>query len=264
MRPWVVETGTVLANQAVDATLSRLTLAVPQVARLAAAGQFVVVRIPRADALLPRPFDLQSADATSGTIDIVYRVKGRGTHALAEVTHGSALELHGPFGRHADEVLSGLGRIALVGRGAGSSPLTFLAVRARELGIEVDAYLSARTELLLTPFHRLWELTRVATQIDDREPGKLVTAHLERDLERQRFDAAFVVGSRRLARATLDLARRHGMRAYTYAESHMGCGFGHCKGCAVPTRRGYALACVDGPLIDLEEVSDAYWAKISR
>lgn len=260
MTPWVVETARVLANEAADPTLYHVTLLAPRVARAAAAGQFVAIRVPDADALLPRPFDLHFADATSGTIEVVYRVKGRGTKALATARPGSELELHGPFGRHADEVLKGVERIALVGRGAGVSPLTFLAARARELGVAVDAYLSARSPDLLRPFRRLETLATVVTQTDDREPGQLVTARLERDLATRPVDAAFVVGSRRLAKATLELAQRFDLRPYTYAESHMGCGFGHCKGCAVPTRHGYLLACVDGPLVDLEEVNDAYWA----
>ena len=260
MTPWVVEVGRVLSNEAVDPTLSHLTVSSPRLARAAAAGQFVVIRIPDGAALLPRPFDLHFADAREGTVEVVYRVKGRGTRSLAETAPGAELELHGPFGRDADEVLRGMDRIALVGRGAGVSPLTFLASRARELGVTVDAYLSARSVELLRPFRRLEQLASVVTQTDDRQPGQLVTAQLERDLATHRIDAAFVVGSRRLARATLDLAQRYGLRPYTYAESHMGCGFGHCKGCAVPTRHGYLLACVDGPLIDLEEVNDAYWA----
>ena len=37
-------------------------------------------------------------------------------------------------------------------------------------------------------------------------------------------------------------------------ESGMACGFGACFGCVVPTERGYVRLCVDGPVIDLDEL----------
>ena len=40
-------------------------------------------------------------------------------------------------------------------------------------------------------------------------------------------------------------------------EAHMGCGFGICLGCAIPTADGsgsYKLACTDGPCLPAEEI----------
>ncbi|HKI58837.1 MAG TPA: FAD-binding oxidoreductase [Trueperaceae bacterium] len=260
MRPWFVETARIVSNRAVDASMNHLVVSAPSIAETASAGQFVVFRTPADATLLPRPFDLHGADPDAGTVEVVFRVKGRGTRALAAARAGDALAVQGPFGRPAEPLLRGRARIAVVGRGAGISPLAFLAARARALGVEVDAYLSARTPALLQPFESLHDIARVTVQTDLDRPGEVVTDRMAEALQQRSVDAAFVVGSRRLAAGTLALARRDGFTAYTYAECHMGCGFGHCKSCAVPMRSGgYLLACLEGPVVDLGEVSDAYW-----
>jgi hypothetical protein len=40
-------------------------------------------------------------------------------------------------------------------------------------------------------------------------------------------------------------------------ESGMACGFGACFGCVVPTRGGYVRLCVDGPVLDAEQLDTA-------
>ena len=37
-------------------------------------------------------------------------------------------------------------------------------------------------------------------------------------------------------------------------EERMGCGFGACMGCSVPTGNGYKRVCKDGPILYKEEI----------
>ena len=37
-------------------------------------------------------------------------------------------------------------------------------------------------------------------------------------------------------------------------EARMGCGFGACMGCSVPTVNGYKRVCKDGPILYKEEI----------
>lgn len=263
--PWASVEAVVQRNEAIDQTMHHLVVEAPRIARFAEAGQFVVV-VPggpeHLDLVLPRPFDLHHADADDGTIEVVYRVKGKGTRELAQLRPGSHVVVNGPFGRPVREVISPGSRIALIGRGAGISPLCFVAMRAWYVGAVVDAYLSARKRVLLAPFLARLGHANVFEQTDDVDPGVVVTDWLEEQLGKRPIDAAFVVGSRRLTRATADLAKKNAFVAYCFAETYMGCGFGHCKGCTIPTHDGYKLACVDGPAIDVQELSDAYWDTI--
>jgi dihydroorotate dehydrogenase electron transfer subunit len=40
-------------------------------------------------------------------------------------------------------------------------------------------------------------------------------------------------------------------------ESGMACGFGACFGCVVPTLGGYLRLCVDGPVLDADQLESA-------
>ena len=258
--PWVIETGSIVVNQPVDETMVHLSMDAPQIAATAGPGQFITLALPGSEPVLPRPFDLHFADPDSGRIDIIYRVKGRGTQQLASLRPGETIEVHGPFGNAIDEVLRTMGKIAVVGRGAGISPLSFIARRADAYGADVVAYVSARNRRLLEPFEHLAQVAKVTSESDDVQPGSVVTDRLKADLESMSIDASFVVGSKRLARATLALAEQHAFTPYGFAETYMPCGFGHCKACAIPTGTGYLLACLDGPVIDLRAVRDEYWS----
>ena len=44
------------------------------------------------------------------------------------------------------------------------------------------------------------------------------------------------------------------MPAQLALESGMACGFGACFGCVVPTRTGYVRLCVDGPVLDADDL----------
>lgn len=259
---WVTEAASVVSNEPNDGSMYHLTLHAPAVAALAGPGQFVALQLAELEFLLPRPFDLHFAEPDSGRIEVVYRLKGRGTQLLAGLKAGERLELQGPFGRAVDPLLEDKTRIALVGRGAGISPLNFIARRAHQKGVAVSAYLSVRNERLLEPFRAMVEIAEVVQRSDDLDPGHLVSDDFAADLQARPVEMAVAVGSRRLAKATLALGQQHGFRAFAFSETYMGCGFGHCKACAIPTRDGYVLGCIEGPAIDLCEVSDEYWANI--
>lgn len=262
---WETEEARVLANEHTDPTLGHLVIAAPAISRLAEPGQFVeLCPSLTGDPLLPRPFDVHYADAAKGELEVIYRVKGRGTHLLQDLAEGEPLAVNGPFGKSLDPLLRRGGSIALIGRGAGISPLYFVALRAKAYGGSVRAYLSARTRHLLIPFEKLNGVAEIITHTDEARPGHLVTDDFARDLRHTAVDSAFVAGSRRLAQATVQLGYDHGFTAYGYAESYMACGFGHCKACAVPTVHGYLLNCLDGPVLNLGEVTDEYWTSIPR
>jgi dihydroorotate dehydrogenase electron transfer subunit len=50
------------------------------------------------------------------------------------------------------------------------------------------------------------------------------------------------------------LCAAHDTPAQLALESGMACGFGACFGCVVPTRAGFIRLCVDGPVLDAEQL----------
>ncbi|HWI52369.1 MAG TPA: hypothetical protein VNT01_09560, partial [Symbiobacteriaceae bacterium] len=90
MTKWVQEMASVVSH-AGNGDVYKLVLRAPEIARRAAAGQFVEVRVTptgsaAVDPLLRRPFSLCEIGAE--TVSLIYRVVGRGTAALASVSAG--------------------------------------------------------------------------------------------------------------------------------------------------------------------------------
>jgi dihydroorotate dehydrogenase electron transfer subunit len=104
----------------------RLRFAAPSIAEVAQAGQFVHV-LPRSykslDPLLRRAFSILSTQ--EDTVDILYRVEGRGTGQMAQFHTGDAVDVLGPLGR----AFTPSRRAILVGGGVGVPPLAMLATQ---------------------------------------------------------------------------------------------------------------------------------------
>ena len=54
--------------------------------------------------------------------------------------------------------------------------------------------------------------------------------------------------------AVAAICKEAGVPGQLAMESGMACGYGACFGCVVPTRRGFVRLCVDGPVIDVDEL----------
>lgn len=109
-----LETADVLRHDCVGPGLYQLELSAPQTAAVAAPGQFVHIHVrpalsdwrqPSAPAqpLLRRPFSISGADSdagnASGSVTILYKVRGAGTQLLANVRPGDRLDVMGPLGK---------------------------------------------------------------------------------------------------------------------------------------------------------------------
>ena len=260
---WHSERADLLSNEPVGETMRSLVFRAPAIARATRNGQFLMVHTHEhgfPSSTGPRPFDVHSVDRAVGSLRIVVRIKGPGTRSLTRLTPGQRVLVNGPFGRHPTELLAGTRRIALVGRGAGISPLVMTAQAAGANGTHVRAYLSARTPDVLPPFVAALvahDVEAIITRTDDEDGDELVTDALSDDITAHDIDTVLVVGSARLTTAARALSERHGLRAFTMSDANMLCGFGHCMGCAIPTVDGYALVCRDGPTFEIAKLVHA-------
>ena len=101
-------------------------------------GQFVMLRGPWGHhPMLPRAFSVLSA--STGRLELLVKVVGRGTRLLADLTPGAALTVLGPLGRSFPEPASGVLDV-LVGGGSGIPPLVMQALRAREAGHDAERW----------------------------------------------------------------------------------------------------------------------------
>jgi NAD(P)H-flavin reductase len=204
---------------------------------------------------LPRAFSVLRATEGSGAVELHFLVEdvGPGTNRLCELGPGDALHLVGPLGQGFRPARAGRSPL-LVGGGVGIAPL---AIWQDELDGDAPVLLGfrdagrARGATLLAS-------ARVAT--DDGSVGHHgpVTDLLRHELERDgpRLEV-FACGPPGMLEAVRALCVAQEVPAQLALESGMACGFGACFGCVVPTRSGYIRLCLDGPVLDADQLDTA-------
>jgi dihydroorotate dehydrogenase electron transfer subunit len=238
----------------------------PMIARDFRPGQFVNIRIENSlSPFLRRPFSIYRVSQDRHRLQVAYKVFGEGTRLMATtMPKGGRCDVIGPLGR-GFELPVDAKRIAVIGRGIGIAALPALVDEAVANGTEVYAFLSARTAPNLVGLDIFADRgCAVATHSDDVPSVGIVTDHLVHIAERLDFDAFYVCGSNRLARATHALARKLGIMSQIAMEQHMACGFGDCHGCVIQVNldtggreKAYREVCHYGPVFDTWEVIDA-------
>jgi dihydroorotate dehydrogenase electron transfer subunit len=229
-------------------------------------GQFVNVRIEGGSApYLRRPFSVYRVSRDRRRLQIAYKVMGEGTRLMTTaMREDGRCDLIGPLGRGFSLPASAK-RIAVVGRGIGIAALPTLVDEAASRGIEVHGFLSARTKPNLVALDIFAEHDfAVVTHTDEACGNALVTDALAALAEKLEFDAFYVCGSNRLARAVHALAEKQSVPAEIAMEQHMACGFGDCHGCVIPVNvrssrreKAFKEVCTHGPVFQTWEVVDA-------
>ena len=256
------ETATVIDHADCGPGYRRLVLSSPRVAATAAPGQFVHVRVPGLEtSALRRPFSIFDADA--GRLELLYKVVGRGTGALAAVEPGAAVEVLGPLGRGFPTECRGVP--LLVGGGYGVAPLHFLAKRIASgrpmTSAPAKLFVGGRTKNDLLALDRFAALgVEVFAATDDGSFGTKGFAVVPLDdaiaalrAEGRSFEL-FVCGPDGLLKAVAARAREAGMPGWISCDRHMVCGVGACYACIQQTTRGNARCCLDGPVFSAEEL----------
>jgi dihydroorotate dehydrogenase electron transfer subunit len=252
----------VVANVPVARDYLRITLEAPGVATVAHPGQFLMMTIARQDELapvLPRPMAIYALDATAGTVDVVYRTVGTGTHRMATWRAGEPMTIVGPLGR-GFTIPPRARSILLLGRGIGNCSLTTIVPEAVGRGIRVSVVVSARDPGALVGGDTCREAgaADVLEVVDSDGSSDLASVLDALGPKATSHDAYYVCGSHRLLELAAGLAHDAGRggpadhaEVQVSLEAHMACGLGYCHGCAAG-RPGLPaetpLVCRDGPV----------------
>lgn len=257
--PEFQEISIVCAQERLTDMVCRLTLKAPRIAAHAKPGQFVMVACQAAgyDPLLRRPFSIHQA-SVDGTVQLLYKIVGRGTQLLSSFLPGQELSLVGPLGRgfHLQSDVPA----CLVGGGMGIAPLFFLASRLITLGLDTRpvALLGAGTAQEIDPladaFAHIGCEARLAT--DDGSRGhhgfvsELLAAYLP---AKAKF---YVCGPEAMMAAVAQQCLAADCACEVSLETHMACGLGACLGCTVHGADGtYRHVCKHGPVLAAQEVA---------
>lgn len=268
-----------LYNRAVAPGLFRMRVHCAAVARQAWPGQFIMLQVSdHTDPLLRRPFSLCGTDGE--TLEILYRVAGRGTAIMTAWKEQQAVHLIGPLGK-GFTIPDGLKTAFLVAGGIGIAPLLFLLqhLDTQQQVTGKKIFLGGKTGddiRVLEDFRPLPADIFIAAE--DGAAGfhglvtDLFTGHIEQHAHQDLHQAAiFSCGPPAMAQAVAAIAARYGLACQLSLEATMACGIGACLGCAVKTRpcaaddhagahaRGsrafqYQRVCAEGPVFDSREL----------
>ena len=221
-----------------------------------APGQFAVIR-PSAGGenhpLLPRPMAIYRYFPNEGDAELVYRVVGEGTAAMARRRPGETAEIVGPAGRGftiSDETRG----ILIVGRGIGVCSLTALVDAAKSRGVATHALLSGRMPEVVLGADVVGEAGGESLCVSDSEGTSGIDnarSWIEGVIGGGDIGQAFVCGSNRLIELTAGLTEEAGIETYVSLEAHMACGIGYCHSCATGAfgdSQESPLVCRDGPV----------------
>ena len=247
-------------NEQLAADIHRLTLKAPDIAEASRPGQFVMVRPAEGmDPLLRRPFSVHQVSDGS-QLQILIKVIGRGTRAVANMETGREIDIIGPLGR---SFACGSGGFhLLVGGGIGTAPLLFLAKRllrkneANSIRVLLGARNADEIARVADDFRSLGLAVAVATEDGSLGKHGLVTG-LMADLELGEAAMVYGCGPYPMLKAVTGICREHGWGCQVSMETIMACGLAACLGCAVMRAdlNGYVHVCKDGPVFAMGEVA---------
>jgi dihydroorotate dehydrogenase electron transfer subunit len=280
-----LEAGTLLARTECPARQYVLRVAAPHTAARATPGAFVHLRCDPHMAMR-RPLSIMRADADAGWIEVLFKVAGAGSAALAAQPVGATLSLLGPIGR-GFTLRRDRPRVLALGGGVGIPPMVFLAERLRAdahggwkplvlMGSEIPFPFAARPSRILVPAAPPEAIACMPLLDEWGIPSRLasnagypgcyaghVTGLADRWLgelspEERAEVAIYGCGPEPMLRATALLARTHGLPCQLSLEEYMACAVGGCAGCAIEVRtaKGPTMqrVCVDGPVFEAASV----------
>jgi dihydroorotate dehydrogenase electron transfer subunit len=258
-----------------------LRLHSPRCAARATPGSFVHLRCID-DLPMRRPLSIMRADAAAGWIELLFKVTGAGTRALAQAQPPQVLSVLGPIGvgftPHVERP-----RVLAIGGGVGIPPMIFLAERLNAaadgswqplvlMGSELPFPFRVRPSTILVPgmpdeaigcmpLLDEWSLpSRLASRAGfpgcfDGHVTELARVWLSSRSRAQLAETEiFACGPTPMLDASAQLAREFTLPCQVCLEEFMACAVGGCAGCtvAVQTSAGPAMkrVCVDGPVFD--------------
>jgi len=251
----------VVAHEWVNDEYKHLVVKASPKALAAGPGQFFQLLCPSPDeieVLFRRPQSVYRVARSSGRLEFLYKVVGRGTRGLATLKPGDLLSMVGPLGK-GFAIDPKWKNIVVLGRGVGLATMAPISQVAGEAGVRVTAILSARSpELALAA--DLFESVGTVIKVLDTDGSSAVDnveSILNRLIKEKKADAFFTCGSNRLLQLMKRIAKAHGIPGQAAMEQIMACGLGPCYICVrtfeVKGKKEMRRVCIEGPVFDLQE-----------
>ncbi|MDP2167919.1 MAG: dihydroorotate dehydrogenase electron transfer subunit [Thermodesulfovibrionales bacterium] len=214
-------------------------------------GQFYMVAASGSyDPLLKRPFCFFRK--TDLGIQMLYRIKGKGTKLLSGLKTGDVLDVLGPLGN--SYPMPPKKDTALVVAGGIGIASLFPLIEALEGRAHVIYGARTKNELLMLDEVKALSMELAICTDDGTCGGKGTVMDFIEDIPDE-GKIIYCCGPLPMLRAVSEFASKRGIKGYVSLEENMACGLGACLGCAVKmTSGGYKRVCKEGPVFKMEEV----------
>ncbi len=233
----------IVENRQLTESVWQMTLS-GDVSAITAPGQFVNIKLQ--GLYLRRPISV--CDLGENTLTIVYKVVGKGTEQLSQMTEGTLDVLTG-LGNGYDLTVAGE-KPVLLGGGVGVPPMYLLARKLIAQGKSVKVILGFNTkdEVFYESEFKALGADVTVTTVDGSYGVKGFVTDALKDMEYSYF---YTCGPEPMLKAVYKASNTSGQMSF---EKRMGCGFGACMGCSCKTITGYKRICKEGPVMRKEEI----------
>lgn len=249
----------VRSNTMIAKDVYELILEGEMVSEITQPGQFVNVKVPRADLILRRPISISTFDLDHHQMTLVIRASGEGTVSICEVKPLETLDILGPLGHGFPiEFLNERQTALLIGGGIGIPPLLELAKQLKAKAVITTIILGFQTResaFYLKEFESLGQLW-IATDDGSIQTQGTVETVLDQHLSDQDFDAVYACGPKGLNRM-INVRFKDHPNAYLSLEERMACGIGTCAACICQKAdkpQENLKVCNDGPVFKTNTV----------
>ena len=208
-------------------------------------GQFVNIQLN--GLFLRRPISV--CDCVGDTLTLIYKVVGKGTEQMSEMSAGESLDLLTGLGNGYDTSFSG-DKPLLLGGGVGVPPLYMLCkelIREGKKPTVILGFNKADEVFYENEFRALGAEVIVATA--DGSYG--VKGFVTNAMDGVDYSYFYTCGPEPMLKAVYKATATSGQMSF---EERMGCGFGACMGCSCKTLTGYKRICKEGPVMQKEEI----------
>lgn len=246
-------------NRQLNSNHNLLTLTPLDTIKEPESGQFYMIGMGEGnyDPLLKRPFSIFRK--TSSGLQILYRVKGRGTTMMRNLKEGFVVDVLGPLG-NAYPLPDKNDTPLIIAGGMGMASVFSLTVK---LAGEAYLFYGARSVDELFFLDELKKFTKeLFVSTDDGSYGvrgnivdvlnKYLTANAELITPNLLL---YACGPRPLFEALWRIVMDKEIKAYVSLEESMACGIGACLGCVVKTVNGYQRVCNEGPIFPIDKIA---------
>ncbi len=219
-------------------------------------GQFVMLSMDGFEQTFPRPFSILNSKGNQ--LELLIKIVGKITKKISELKEGENLNLLYPLGKPFPPEKN----VILVAGGYGIAPLYFYIMKNKGKNLKLFyGGKSKRDILFLKEIKKSLKNSSIFITTEDGTLGEkgLITKPFNNFLKKEKGYVVFACGPLPMLKEVAKISKENNTKAYISLDPLMGCGYGVCLGCVIPTKNGNLCACTEGPIFESDLI---LWDKI--